>query len=176
MDAYSMGRSLGMLVGVGIGVLLAIIALRMMNKDKKVRTEYDEMQQVARGKGFRIAFYTAMITEAVLCIADMGNNLPAEPVVLHFIPIFLGVTVLSVYCIMKDAFIGLNTRLRFYIILCVFISLINLAVAAAAWKGGDMVVNGMLQAPFVNFLCGLMFVIIGLTGLIKLLKDRRETA
>ena len=174
MDAYTAGRSLGMLTGVLIGVVIAVIILKMTNKDKKVMTEYDEMQKIVRGHAYRIAFYAVMIFEGFLCVADMGSNLPAEPIVVHFTSIFLGILVLSVYCIWKDAYIGLNTKLKRYIVFCVLISAINLLGAAGAWHSGNMVVDGKLQAPFVNFLCGLLFAVIGITGLIKWLKDRRE--
>lgn len=175
MDAYTTGKSLGMLTGVLIGLVLTVIILRVVNKDKKIMTEYDEMQKVVRGKGYKIAFYAAMIYEAILCIFDIGVNLPAEPVVVHFSTIFIGITVLSVYCIWKDAFVGLNTRLGRYILVSVFISAINLLVAAFAWHEGSMYIGGKLQAPFVNFLCGLLFAVIGVTGLIRKMQKQEES-
>ena len=51
---------------------------------------------------------------------------------------------------------------------------INLLTAFMVWRNGEMVVDGKLQEPFVNLLCGLMFGIIGIVALIRRAVPERE--
>ena len=117
-----------------------------------------------------------MIYEALVCWLSMGIELPAEQSVIHFFGIFVGITVQACYCIWKDAYIGLNTNLKRYIILVTAASILNLLAAFMAWKAGELFVDGKFQLQTINLLCGLMFAAIGAVGLAKKLADREEDA
>ena len=45
---YNIGRIVGVLSGVLIGLVIAVIMLRFVNKNKKMTAEYDEMQKLVR--------------------------------------------------------------------------------------------------------------------------------
>ena len=172
IEKYELGRSVALAVGVLVGLVIAVILLRYMNKDRKVRTEYDEMQKIIRNQGYKYGFYTILIFEAILCLIPSFVRIPAEPIIVHFLPIFLGVTVHASYCIWKDAYVGLNTNLNRYPAVAVIASLINFLSFFMAWKNGSLVVDGILQAPFVNLLCALMFAILGIVGLLRKTTER----
>ena len=112
MDKYELGRSVALACGVLVGLVIALFLLRYMNRNHKFRTEYDEMQKAIRSKGYMYGFYTMLIFEALLCLLPASLQIPAEPVVTHFLPIFLGITVLSSYCIWNGAYVGLNTNIK----------------------------------------------------------------
>ena len=145
-------------------------------RHKKLTTEYDEMQKQIRGEGYKYAFYAVLILEAVLCVLTMGIVLPAEPYVVHFFAIFVGITVQACYCIWRGAYIGQNTNLQRYVILMAIVSVFNLSSAFMAWRAGELFADGKFQAPAVNLLCGLMFAVIGIVGLVKKVTDREEEA
>ena len=166
-EKFELGRSVGLAVGVLVGLVIAVILLRYMNKDRKVRTEYDEMQKAIRNHGYMYGFYTILIFEAILCLVPSFVRIPAEPIIVHFLPIFLGITVQASYCIWKDAYVGLNTNLNRYLAVAVIASLINFLSFFMAWKSGSLVIDGILQAPFVNLLCALMFAILGIVGMLR---------
>ncbi len=168
---YNEGRMLGVIIGIMVGIVIVMLVLRTINRDKKMKTDYDEMQKQIRGTGYKYAFYTVLIYEAMLLVVSMAVELPAEACVIHFSSIFLGVTVQVCYCIMKDAYIGLNTNVKRYVIIMGVVSLFNLWTAGMTWKNGEMIFDGKLQAPFINFLCGLMFVFIGAAAVVKYLAD-----
>ena len=174
MDAYNAGRMTGMAVGVMVGIILIVILLKFINKDKSLRTEYDEMQNLTRLRGYKYAFYTVLGVEAVLCFVTSFIDIPAEPIVLHFAAIFIGVTVQAGYCIWNNAYVGLNTRLKRFIVVAIAISLVNLLVAFAAWKDGSLLQNGILQSQSVNLLCGMMFAILGIIAIAHKITDRGE--
>ena len=173
-NKYELGRSVGLVVGVVVGLIIAWILLRYMNRDHKAKTEYDEMQKNIRNRGYMYGFYTVIIFEALLALIPSFVRISAEPIVVHFLPIFFGITVHASYCIWKDAYIGLNTNMKRYLIVAIIASLINFLSFFLAWKGNGLIVDGVLQAPFVNLLCALMFAIIGIVGLLRKTADRRE--
>lgn len=171
MNTYNYGKLMGMAFGLVIGLLLVGVILIIINKNRRMRTEYDEMQKKVRGEAYCIAFYTVMIIEGILCFVTTAVEVPMEPIVLHFMVIFVGVLVQAGYSIWHDAYVGLNTRLGRYILIMTLISLFNLFIAFETWLHGQMVVDGMIQSPFVNFLCGIMFAILGIVALVKKLAD-----
>ena len=173
---YNEARMFGVATGIAVGLVLALIIIRTINRDKKLMTEYDEMQKLARGQAYKYAFYAVMIYEALVCWLSMGVELPAEQSVIHFFGIFIGITVQACYCIWKDAYVGLNTNLKRYIIMMTIASLINLFTAFMAWRNGELFVDGKFQLQTINLLCGLMFAAIGAVGLVKKLADREEDA
>ena len=53
---YNIGRMFGVISGVLIGLVIAVIMLRFVNKNKKMTAEYDEMQKLVRGRGYMASF------------------------------------------------------------------------------------------------------------------------
>ena len=49
-------KSVGIAVGLFAGIVISIVIIRMINKDGKFKTKYDEMQKIARGKAYKYAF------------------------------------------------------------------------------------------------------------------------
>ena len=85
MSEYSIGKLVGSLVGFVIGIVLVLIVSKFANKNRKVKTEYDERQKVLRGEGYKYGFYAMAIYAAlntILGIADCA--LPVEPSVYNF--------------------------------------------------------------------------------------------
>ena len=172
MDQYSMGKLIGVVVGIVVGLIIALVVLKFMNKDKKVRTEYDEMQKQIRNKGYFYAFYTVLVYEAILAVLSIAVELPVHPIVLHFGAIFVGVVVQASYSIWKDAYVGLNTNMKRFLIFAVIISLFNLFIFFMNWKEGEAIADGILQPAWVNLFCGLMFAVLGAVAVVKKLAVR----
>ena len=173
---YNIGRMFGVISGILIGLVIAVIMLRFVNKNKKMTAEYDEMQKLVRGRGYMYAFYTVLIFEALMCVLSMGVELPAEQSVIHFVAIIVGVTLHACYCIWHNAYVGLNMNLKRYVIIMAVVSVFNLWVAFTAWREGELFSDGMFRAQTINLLCGLMFAVIGVVGLVKMIIGREEDA
>ncbi len=171
MNSY---RAIGFLFGITFGVIVSIFILRAFNKNRSIRTEYDEMQKQARGEAYMYGFYAMILFEFLTMLTEFFQPIPAEPLVIHFTAIMIGVTVQAVYSIMHDAFIGLNTQKNRYLIIMAVIAVINFAVAFAAFKDGRMIENGVLMAPFCNLMVGIAFLIIGLAGWIRTTEGKEE--
>ena len=178
MNTYNTAKSIGIVAGIIIGLIIVVFILRYTNKDKALRTEYDEMQKIVRLRGYKYAFYTVIILEAVLAVCSgirvLDIHTLAVPIVVHFLPILLGVTVHAGYSIWNDAYVGLNTNMGRFIPVSIVISLVNLGVAFAGWRIGELYRDGMFQAQTVNLLCGLMFGILGVIALIRKAAGSRD--
>ena len=48
--------ALGMVTGLVLGLILFIIILKVTKKDGKIKCQYDERQELARGKGFKYGY------------------------------------------------------------------------------------------------------------------------
>lgn len=173
MTASSSPKAYGLIMGLLAGVMITLALLRYINKNRRLRTEYDEMQKIARGEAYMYGFYTLLASEAILGIAKCFGPLPMEPIAEHFLVILIGVTVQAGYSILHDAYIGLNTETNRFKVTMIAIGLFNLFIAVLAWAQGRMIKNGILQAPFVNFMVFVMVVILAVIGFVK--KNRGET-
>ena len=156
-------------------LIICIIVFKYANKDHNVKTAYDERQQEVRGRGYRVAFYTAMILEAVMLILYYGNlPLPADPYMAHAAVIFLSCTVLACYMIWNGAYWGLNNdRRRYYIILAATVVLNAFPVVMTAVHG-RLLEYGKLSSVFINLLALVMLAAIGIVMLIRDNLDRNE--
>ena len=176
MDSYHAGRAFGLIFGIVVGLVLVAVLLRYMNTDHRMKTKYDEMQQAIRSKGYKYGFYTVLIAEALLCVVSSAVTIPAEPIVIHFLPIFLGVVVQSSYSVWNGAEVGLNTNMKRYIVFAVIAALINFLAFFMAWRTGSLFEDNVLQAPFINLLCAVMFAIMGAVGLVRKAAKPEEDA
>ncbi|MCR5417452.1 MAG: hypothetical protein K6E84_00880 [Lachnospiraceae bacterium] len=163
---------IAMATGVVVGLVISAFLLRYMNKNGVMKTEYDEMQQKARGKAYKYAFYAMMIFEAILGILASGEVvLPFNNWTLHFMPIFVGLVVQISYCIWNDAYIGLNTNTGRFAAISVVIALVNILVAGLEASKGNLIVDGIFQASFTNLIIGILFGVIGCELLLKKIVD-----
>ena len=176
MTTSSNPKAFALIMGLLTGVMITLALLRYVNKNRRLRTDYDEMQKIARGEAYMYGFYTLIAAEAILGIAKCFGPLPMDSIAEHFLVILIGVTVQAGYSILHNAYIGLNTQTNRFTVSMIVIGLFNLAVAVLAWAEGRMIVNGILQAPFTNFMVFVMFMILAVISLVKKSRDEREDA
>jgi len=176
MNNFNPARAYGIVFGVIIGTLISVVLLMSINKNRSLRTEYDEMQKKARGEAYMYGFFTVLVLEVLLGLAETFGPLPMEPLVSRFLVIMTGVGVQAVYSIWHNAYIGLNTQTNKFFVMMAVIAAVNLLVAVLAWANHAMVVNGILQTPFANFMCFVLFAVLAVVGMVKKNMEEREEA
>jgi len=176
MNNFNPARAYGIVFGVIIGTLISVVLLMSINKNRSLRTEYDEMQKKARGEAYMYGFFTVLVLEVLLGLAETFGPLPMEPLVSRFLVIITGVGVQAVYSIWHNAYIGLNTQTNKFFVMMAVVAAVNLLVAVLAWVNHSMVVNGILQTPFANFMCFVLFAVLAVVGLVKKNMEEREEA
>ena len=165
----SVMKSAGFAVGLLVALLFGVVLLKMMNKDNRAATKYDEMQEIIRGRAYKYAFWAVVVCEALLIVADtvFAAQIPLSADILHFLVIIIGVMVQVTYCIWHDAYIGLNTNTTRFIICMLLIGGVNLFLAVMAYADGRMIRDGVFQATFLNGICGLLCLVVMAEVIIK---------
>ena len=177
MSEYNMGKLIGAAVGFVVGIILVLVLSKYANKNKKIKTEYDERQTILRGVGFKYGFYAMFIYAAlntILGIADFA--LPLEPAVYNFSYVFVGAIVDIGYCIFHDCYWGLNNNRKKWCIIMAFAGLVNAVVAVMAVREGEFLYNGNVSTPGINLLCAALLLLLAVFVLVKSFMDKKEAA
>lgn len=134
-----------------LGLIIAIIIVKMCNTNGKFRTDYDERQQKMIGKGYKKAMITAWVMLGIYYILDMGGVvLPVENSVLIFTVIFVLAMVYVLYAVWTDAYWGRNNKYKSYVAAFTVITLFNLFLSVMAVVDGSMIVDGVLTTRFIS--------------------------
>ena len=155
-------------------ILISLIAAKGYHKDKKVKEKYDERQKAIRGKAFKYGFYTMVFANCACMLLHCFGLAEFMGFYAYFASIILGIIVQVTYSIFKDAYVGMNTSLRKYIIYMSFISIVNICAAIHGIVSGEMFEGGVLQDSFMNLLCSILFVVLVIDLLIKRAIDKKE--
>ncbi len=163
---------LGFICGIAVAVLLVWALMRRFNTDGRSKTEYDERQKATRGVGFMYAFYVLASWLVIMIALDIaGVKVPVSNTIIYFTGIVVSGLVLAWYCIMHDAYWGMNNNVAFYTRLIIAVGAINLISGITDMVRGNMVVDGVLQNGFINFEAGILILAIGVFLLIKKHRD-----
>lgn len=156
------------------GLGIALFSSKKMNKDNKVKTKYDERQVKIRGDAFKYGFFATLISNGLIMALAASNLEKFLGMNAYFIPIFIGIVVQMTYSVFKDAYFGMNNKRKNYLVFMAIVGLINFAIAILATVNGELIEDGILQSPFLNYLCGGLFVILAGDLLIKGLIDKKD--
>lgn len=169
-------KGIAIFCGLIAGVLFTILFLALTKTDKNVKCKFDERQELVRGKGFQYGFFSMLICNLLFTCMELAEMpLFAEFEVLILISSIIGIGVCVVYCIWNEGYFALNENKKRLMILFAVISVMNFIVGGF-WIFKDMVIrNGKLTYYSTNLFCGLLFIIIYLTMLLKrICKDGKD--
>jgi len=104
-DAYKYGVLIGSVVAMA---LVVWILLRAHNRNEKA-ADYDERQELVRGKAYQYSFLTAVGVALVFMMLDVFELIPFLSVAsICVIVVFSGILVFANYCILHDAYYALK--------------------------------------------------------------------
>ena len=171
----NLSASFGVAIGMLVGLVIVVICLKLVNRNHRAKTEYDERQVIIRGRGYRYAFYSIVIYECCMLILGIGEiSLPIKEYMLHFGGICLGCVVLACYSIWNDVYWGLNNSPKRYIVLFAATAVLNAIPVIGSVKGGTFIENGKFGTPFINVMVLVMLLILAVTLLVKYIADHRR--
>ena len=151
----------GTITGVVVGLVIAAVLMTFTKKNRKEKFTYDERQKIARGEGYKYAFFTLVIYNAVYGIIDMSLEKPwAESMTGVMIGICLAVLVHVVYCIWHECYFSMNEEPKRVLIFFGIISVINVIIAVMQGRNGELIENGMLTNSCANLIVAIMFGVI----------------
>ena len=173
------GRSLAWYIGFAVGILAVALVGIIWRKVKKNRGEtpgqYDERQQVQRGKAFQHAYLTLLI---LLCFNGVVSGAAelrwADPGVDSFLCLFVSVAVFVVECIRRDAYFTVSQTPRSGIAIFTLVTLCQVPATVMHAVDGDFIADGRLTLAVINPACMVLFAIVLVTILIKRRSDEAE--
>ncbi|MCR4788137.1 MAG: hypothetical protein K5888_06105 [Lachnospiraceae bacterium] len=154
---------------------MCIVIFKFFNKDKKVKTKYDEMQERQRGRAYMFSFWTLVGLETVMCLLQLAEvKFFMDPFTSNITCIIIAALVHACYSVEHDAYIGLNTNSKRFMVVCIAIGIVNAVCGIIPIAAGGLVKDGVLQAPFANLLVAIVFIIIGVQIYIKNRTEKEE--
>ena len=165
MNAFA---SFGMVFGLLVGLVIAVILLKFANKDHRFKTKYDERQEFIKGQGYKYSFYTLAILEAFLAILEIGGiTFAIERYLVHFIVLLIGLAVLCVHSIWNGVYWGLNNNRKRYTAIIVIAVALNLIPVIASIANGTLSRDGFYSLPLLNVIVLVWMAVIGICALAK---------
>ncbi len=167
-SAIYMGVTVGLCIFIILAVALWLYKIQHCG-------EYDERQQIARGKAFQNAFFTIVGFELLRVIAEqvMERRL-FDSSTSAFVAVLLGVMVFAVVCILNDAYVSFSKKgNKEYIILAVGVLLNWLIAIRLLIHGGLTKITDAGLRINGNFLIAVMGTVIITAALCKKWINRR---
>lgn len=165
--------SMILVFGIIVGIAIALAVIKGLNKDHKVRTKYDERQLRARGDAYRYGFFATIFACALFMVLEAAGSLEVLGYSSYFIAILIGIITQFTYSIFHDAYIGLNTNMKKYLIFMSIVGAINLASGILPMIHGEFMEDGKFGTGFMNLLCGGMFLILAGELAVKKMLDKK---
>lgn len=170
MNEYNIGMLVGIAVAIGIFAIIAAI-----NKKRGKPGEFDERQELIRGKAYQHAFFAVMLYSALYGLAVVMLERPLMVDGLSaLVAVFVGVVVFAVESIARDAFFTAKNRPKSYIILYIAVIFSQLVNAVGNLRGGKLMQDGVLTMHVLPIVCGVAFTIVLLAIIVKTVRGAKE--
>lgn len=150
------------LVFLGVMALLVVIGLvvgKLAGK-KLGKAEFDERQQLARGKAYKAGFYTLLAgLLAVYLLPIFTEWQPKDAALLPFAAICVGVTVFACVAVANDAYLGIRQNPRIMLLVLGIVVVGNLLAGFSAMETAGFA-DGITVENSMNFIIAVMGLII----------------
>ena len=170
MSAYNLGLLVGIAVALGIFAIIALV-----NKKRGKPGEFDERQELIRGRAYQHAFIAVMLFSALYGLAVVILERPLMVDGLSaLIAMFVGVVVFAVESIARDAFFTAKNRPKSYIIMYAAVIFSQLVNAVGNIREGGLVQDGVLTMKVLPIVCAAVFAIVLAAILVKAAQKPKE--
>lgn len=146
------------LIFLGLMAVLVVIGLvigKLVGK-KLGKAEFDERQQLARGKAYKAGFYTLL---AVYLLPIFTEWQPKDAALLPFAAICVGVTVFACVAVANDAYLGIRQNPRVMLLVLGIVVVGNLLAGFSAMETAGFA-DGITVENSMNFIIAVMGLII----------------
>lgn len=164
-----------MFFGLLFGLELGFLMLLLTRKKGKIRAEYDERQELSRGRGYKWGFLTFGIFSLVMGSLSLWDiEVPVEQPIIWFGSLMLAITVTYVYFVWHDCLIGLQEEDRTVTIMLWVVLIPNLSAAVCNTVTGRVIRDGKLSIDSINYLFVFYALAILIARLARKAADKRE--
>ena len=164
------------IVGMVVGLLIAVVIIKLCNKNGKFKTEYDERQEAIRGRGFKYGLYSAWVMLGIYMALEIGEvDLHMETAFVLFTILIISLMIQTSHAIWNDAYFGNNNATKKYAVTFIILTLLNLLLSIMFGRRHQIYVDGVITVKAVNLECALIFMIMGVEFVIKDLISRDDS-
>lgn len=168
-------RYLLVLSSVVFGLSCTLLLLFFAKKDVSRGHEFDERQEIVRGKAFMYGFFIMIVYYGIAALCTMCDIvIPLEMEVLLFVGIMIGILLFACYCVWKDAYFSLNEKKKTLIAAFGIIGLADILIGIYNLLDSLIIENGKMNYRGLPFLCGAMMVVLLITVAVKTVCDRKN--
>jgi hypothetical protein len=156
-------------------VSLMIVVGIILSNQKKNRKEYDERQELVRGRGFKYGFYTLMLYCVFYMMADIVEfKIIMDTFAVMTLGICISLLVHTSYCIWNDGFVALNDEGARGIKSTLLVGVLNFSLGIFNIIDGGVVCDGVITYRCSNLEVGILFLLVVAVMLLKRNRDRKE--
>ncbi len=168
------GMFLSVSIGLVIGLLLSVVLITVIiRRDNSLKGNYDERQELNRGRAFKGGFYTVLICCGVIWFLGMAKyEFNCDAGFLAGIAASFGLMVYGVIAVALDAYLALNDRPGTTIGCMAAIAIVNYLVFLMYYNMGFVVRDGKLTSGCVNLMIAIALTVILGAVLIKRFTDK----
>ena len=163
-NEYMAGFAVAVILGFVVVLILAIV-----KRKQGVKDEYDERQELVRGKAYKWALFTLMIYLCVDMMVGFIWRAWAMPGVSSALGVFLAVGVFVAVCIRNDALLALRQNPKKVILLA--LAVIVCQLPSLLFNDDPLVESGLLTHKAISMGCIALFAF---EAVMLLLRMRRE--
>ena len=165
-------RALGFVTGILLVAIVCTVIAKMAKKKGSLgKGEYDERQQIARGKAFTWAYATLLVYLAVwMVFRSMEIPFFMEGISV-MIGALLSIAVFVAGAIFQDAYFKASESPRTWLIIITAVSLLNLGIGIGRLFRSETIADRLYNN--MNLFVGALFVVVLICVVIKRAIDRR---
>lgn len=166
MNAYD----IGVMCGIALGAVIAIVVNRVLRKSGRMINGYDERQLAEQGRAAKWGMYALVIM--IMCYGLIGSYLTRVTPLLACSCIgIIGISVYAGVCIAREAYFPFNGSLK-VIRITLAIGIVNVIIAVIAFiTGGVYDEDGMMRMQMINLVAGVDCIVVPLLGYFKAKSD-----
>ena len=162
MEGKSLEYYFGFVAGALATFLLIFVIVRVIKRQEGApggKKEYDERQQLARGKAYRAGFWSLVGYMFVNAVITDARGPWADSIITAMTGVLFATTVFVVICIRQDAYFPLNAKYGYYLKLFTFILFVNVLVSVMnILTGQKLIENGVVTYHALNLMLVVMYM------------------
>jgi len=167
---------IGIMFAVLAGIVLLCLAVTRMEKTAK-SSEYDERQQLVRGRGYRLAFWVGfvyLLVSVPMLVGYTEGQKMVEPYLLVLCGVMLQNLVFHTYCLLNHAALPLSQKPLFTALGFFLCGILWLGSSYNAQQRNPLSLVGYGSDGWMYLMVAFTFCAMGLMHLIQLLRREKE--
>ncbi len=164
---------IGFICGI-LSVAIVSIILAKIAKKKNKNIEYDERQQVIRGRAYKTGFKTFAVCEVLAMCNEIGFGFHfMDAGLLHFTILVISLLAFVIHAMWNDAYFQGKEKKVIWVIIMFVAVIFNLVCFFWRDKSTNFTEDGLMSYAFINLFCAFFCFVILINGVIKIFVDKK---